>query len=1226
MWTRNTSIVQTTAVGGGVKISDLSGHSVYNLDLEHLKSVLDYCPPRKSGDDSTVVISIPTIDDTLLYFKMWEVDVLSEDSKDRYPDIRAYAGVQVGGTYNIRANTSSNIFDFSVNDENRKTVLTNRKLDGGDYLIADDLTYAASNTEVVCCNREEHIAASTQTIRALAGGHTGTRTFPIILSTLPGFSEYYIPAGNAGDTDSQKRALVVAGLTTIVNEANALFESELGINFLLSPLDALIYLPGDDVSPYPAGNPTNPGDYIELVNADFVDKGATGSYSLGHLLGNLVTDPGFFGASGLAALGVVGNPTQKERAVTLTSDPTGVWKSGFNGVFWHEIGHQFNAQHTFSYNSDPPGRSASTSVEPGAGVTLMSYGRNNVAGDYYGSGTYLHHVSIKNILEYISANSPIEGMFETPNATPVPSADAGSSYTIPHSTAYKLTSGDTINPASSFNWEQVDPIGLSATVDSTNFGHTRAEGALARSFTPSSNNYRYVPTFSRVLSGDLTSTLPAGDAGAWETVSTVPRVLNWGLTVKTSDTGGIVVVSYDSKTITVDSTGPFQVSGITGGTSWETGTSQPVTWDAAGGTALAENVKISLSVDSGVTYPHVLSASTPNNGSATVTIPIISATSTARVMVEAIGNIFLAVNGSDFGISVNTNAPDAPLIGSIVHPAGGTGDGTVEVVDFEFDNPSTYTIYGDTGATILPFTPSGATGTMGGTFTIGEGTYRIQATRGGITSLPSSSVTVGVPVPPTIGTITHPTVSEANGTFAISDYSPVFVYNFSPTGPSVNISTGIVTATSGSYTVTATNGAGTSASSEEITINAQPVVPDTPTIGTITHPVGGGSGDGVVQVINYDASNTYVTTPVTSISFGPTGGNMTIGPGTYTLAATKDSLTSPESDSFTVNSPPTVPDAPTIGTITQPTFNEENGFFVVGNFDPTFTYDFSPTGPTISGATGEEGLVTAPTGSFTVTATNSVGTSPASESFVVEDQPIAAPTFGPSAGETGATGGTVQITNYSVFQTYEFSPTGPTISGVTGEEGLIYADSGSYDVITTKTSTGVSSLESRFTIGPPTTPIVVPGSMVQPSAGSAFGSFQIVDDSTLDITVTSSTVAASTSGMLTVSAVLVLPDGFTYVASGGIGTLTGPPGSWFLITSNSAGSHSYSFTFNSVPSTSPGGGGGGGSSGGIIIAQTESTSSFRDFVYANRVVIFLVLLLVIFALGSYIVYYRRRVV
>jgi hypothetical protein len=78
-----------------------------------------------------------------------------------------------------------------------------------------------------------------------------------------------------------------------------------------------------------------------------------------------------------------------------------------------------------------------------------------------------------------------------------------------------------------------------------------------------------------------------------------------------------------------------------------------VTWDVAN-TDVApvgtSDVRISLSVDGGRTYPYVLAASTPNTGSASVVLPMVGTTH-ARVKIEAVGNVFFDVSNADFAIT-----------------------------------------------------------------------------------------------------------------------------------------------------------------------------------------------------------------------------------------------------------------------------------------------------------------------------------------------------------------------------------------------------------------------------------------------------------------------------------------------------------------------------------------------------------------------------------------------
>ena len=85
-------------------------------------------------------------------------------------------------------------------------------------------------------------------------------------------------------------------------------------------------------------------------------------------------------------------------------------------------------------------------------------------------------------------------------------------------------------------------------------------------------------------------------------------------------------------------------------------------WDVAGTTGAPVScaaVKISLSTDGGTTFPTVLSVSTPNDGSEALTIPDV-ATTTARVKVEAVDNIFFDISDSNFTITGGSTPTPTP--------------------------------------------------------------------------------------------------------------------------------------------------------------------------------------------------------------------------------------------------------------------------------------------------------------------------------------------------------------------------------------------------------------------------------------------------------------------------------------------------------------------------------------------------------------------------------------
>jgi len=72
------------------------------------------------------------------------------------------------------------------------------------------------------------------------------------------------------------------------------------------------------------------------------------------------------------------------------------------------------------------------------------------------------------------------------------------------------------------------------------------------------------------------------------------------------------------------------------------------------------NVRVLLSIDGGSSFPFTLASGIPNNGAATITVPN-TPTSSARVKVEAAGNIFFQISLGNFKITPNTSSPPTLL-------------------------------------------------------------------------------------------------------------------------------------------------------------------------------------------------------------------------------------------------------------------------------------------------------------------------------------------------------------------------------------------------------------------------------------------------------------------------------------------------------------------------------------------------------------------------------------
>ena len=391
----------------------------------------------------------------------------------------------------------------------------------------------------------------------------------------------------------------------------------------------------------------------------------------------------------------------------------------------------------------------------------------------------------------------------TADHSPVVTAPADK--TIPTRTPFTLTgsaidaeAGDTLT----YLWEQTDTGGVAGTGLVSN---TKTNGPLFRVFgtyadvsEAASETYhspgenlagtdpsRTFPDLAQVLAGNTnaktgtcpnpatTGTVPVTDpalncfseflpTAAWFDVPAVSHVMHFRLTARdefsadpeADHPGG---ASFDDVALTVDpAAGPFLVtSRATAGTTAFEGTSEPVTWNVAGtaGASLAPNVKISLSTDGGLTYPHVLAASTPNDGSESVTLPggVTTPTATARIKIEAVGNYFFAVNDAPFKIA---------LAGSNVAPVVNAGPDANVVVGTPFtssgsftdENPPTATAtvdYGD-GAGPQPLTLTGSTFSLSHAYaTTGAKTVTVKVTDAfALSGTDTATVTVTNATPP----------------------------------------------------------------------------------------------------------------------------------------------------------------------------------------------------------------------------------------------------------------------------------------------------------------------------------------------------------------------------------------------------------------------------------------------------------------------------------------------
>ena len=472
--------------------------------------------------------------------------------------------------------------------------------------------------------------------------------------------------------NSPSEASVLAALAADVSALNVIYERDLAIRLILT--EAQIYLnPGSDIFPNAASAPAS-----EAVVAfgELIDQGVlqTGDFDIGHV---------FSGRGGGSSAYV--QAVCRNFSIDVTGDnngdgplkggagsrSNGLQGAGWIGLVAHEMGHQFGARHTFNGNSNNcsgGNYNESTAYEIGSGSTIMSYGgicgNDNLSG---GRDLYFHINSIEAIYTYTregngSACPIISSIANTP---PVVNANPENrSYTIPKGTPFVLSGqGSDSNGGQTltYTWEQYD-LGRQGDPSDAAFdtGNTGENGApLFRSFEPTLSPERSFPSTNEIVGvNDLLG----------EILPLVGRDMDFRLTVRDNNSGG-GGVACDEITVSVDdSSGPFEVIDPDAFAVWQAGSTETIQWSVAGtdGAPInCQNVQISLSTDGGQSFPFVLAASTPNDGSHDFTVPSISAAA-ARIKIAAVDNIFFDITSEPVTISSDCLAEAALLQGDLL--------------------------------------------------------------------------------------------------------------------------------------------------------------------------------------------------------------------------------------------------------------------------------------------------------------------------------------------------------------------------------------------------------------------------------------------------------------------------------------------------------------------------------------------------------------------------------
>ncbi len=692
------------------------GGKVYFLDYTSTFRNMEKAPDEgaASGTQKPVVLTLPLPDGTFSSFKMVSTPTMAEGLSRAYPQIRTFSGVNTEDpSVLVRVSLSELGLHAMIRSPKGTFFIDPYETLNKDYYVVyrrEDLkpyrNFDCSTTDNVKTKTWQNIS-NTPGMANRSNGST-LHTYRLALAATYEYSAVF------GGTKSGALSAMVAS----VNRVNFIYEQEVSIRMIMIPNDTLlIYTTTSD--PYTNSS----GSTMLTENQTNIDNViGSANYDIGHVFST--------GGGGVATLR---SPcgSSKARGVTGSSSPTG---DAYDVDYVaHEMGHQFGANHTFNSVTGSCGggnRSAPAGMEPGSGITIMAYagicGADNL--DPH-SIAYFHTYSFDEIVTFTTTGTGTCSVnTSSGNSAPTVSVPEGSNYFIPVSTPFRLTAtgSDPNGDPITYSWEEYDTVATGGAWNAPS-----GNSPLFRPFSPVLSGTRIFPQISDLINNTTT---------VGELLPSYARTMKFKVTVRDNRYGGGGVTHNDDtvRVVVINGGGAFAVTSPNTAVTWASGSTQTVTWNVSGTTAApisCANVKISLSVDGGYTYPYTLLASTANDGTESVTLPAVLTTK-ARVKVEAVGNIFFDISNVNFTISgsaaslttIQTESPAATTVCPGALTIGYNVDGPANA-----GNTFTAQLSDATGSFAVPTTIGSVSATTSGTIactipsTLANGTaYRIR--------------------------------------------------------------------------------------------------------------------------------------------------------------------------------------------------------------------------------------------------------------------------------------------------------------------------------------------------------------------------------------------------------------------------------------------------------------------------------------------------------------------
>ena len=662
------------------------GYKSFRVNKNILKAILKAAPQEYNtiGQISDVILTLPMPNGSFEKFAIKESPIMEPALAAKFPGIKTYIGQGIDNP------TATTRFDFMPSGfhaiilSNQGTIYINpySTKDTNNYISFNKASLVENPNPFFCEFGAKEVPMDFKTPEFKIYGDTpnlvtnGTtlRTYRLAVAAT---NEYAVAVGNNLVADT------LAAQVIVMNRVNGIYERELSVRFNIIANNDLILYAGDNLSCGPGSNEACTAANDGYTNNNGTTMLGENAAKLNAVIGAPNFDIGHVFSTGGGGIAVFQSPCGNNKARGVTGLPTPLGDPFAIDYVSHEIGHQFGGNHTFNGTNDRCfiARNAATAYEPLSGSTIIAYaGICTPQNLQPHSDDYFHIISLEEIVSFI--NNPATGDScgtdtLTGNSIPTVNVVGGPAFDIPQNTPFTLTaSGTDLNgDALTYNWEQYDlgPRDLGGqTVN------PMGTAAIFRSYPATASPSRIFPSLQYILNNDNLppNGYPCGfinPCKIGEILPTIGRSMNFQVTVRDNRAGGGGVNSTTA-TVNVDgNSGPFKVTAQDSllAPDWMTNTLETVTWNVANtdvAPVSAANVMILLSTDGGQTFPIVLAANTPNDGTEQIVVPNMQ-TMTARIKVQAVNNIFFDISNVDFTIA-NPLAAGASVSGRVVTSNG----------------------------------------------------------------------------------------------------------------------------------------------------------------------------------------------------------------------------------------------------------------------------------------------------------------------------------------------------------------------------------------------------------------------------------------------------------------------------------------------------------------------------------------------------------------------------